>query len=111
MADGKSTDSVLGLFLRLYWMMLGNGVLVIAAAFPLAYPQIPVVLPLAVFGLGVISLIAARFIDIRFCGGQTSDGTPASIKDWIRYVKILVSSALLLLGIVWGLRALLASMD
>jgi hypothetical protein len=107
MADGRTTDSVLGLFLRLYWMMLGNGVVVIAAVFPLAYQQMPTALPLAGFGCGVVSLIAARFVDIRYCGGQTVDGAPASLDDWKRYVRILVPSALLLLGVVWGARAVL----
>ena len=96
MADGRTTDSVLGLFLRLYWIMLGNGVVVIAAVFPLAYPQMPTVLPLAGFGLGVVSLIAARFVDIRYCGGQTVDGTPADSGHWRRYVMILLPVALLL---------------
>ena len=107
MADGRATDSVLGLFLRLYWIMLGNGVVVIAAVFPLAYPQMPAALPLAGFGFGVVSLVAARFVDIRYCGGQTADGAPASLDDWKRYVRILVPSALLLLGVVWGARAVL----
>jgi hypothetical protein len=107
MADDRTTDSVLGLFLRLYWIMLGNGVVVIAAFFPLAYPQIPIAFPLAGFGFGVVSLIAARFVDIRYCGGQTADGAPASLDDWKRYVRILVPSALLLLGVVWGARAVL----
>lgn len=107
MADGRATDSVLGLFLRLYWVMLGNGVVVIAAVFPLAYPQMSTALPLACFGFGVVSLIVARFVDIRYCGGQTADGTPASLDDWKRYVRILVPSALLLLGVVWGARAVL----
>jgi hypothetical protein len=107
MADGRTIDSVLGLFLRLYWVMLGNGVVVIAAVFPLAYPQMPTALPLAGFGFGVLSLIAARFVDIRYCGGQTADGTPASLDDWKRYVRIVVPSALLLLGVVWGARAFL----
>lgn len=108
MADGRTTDSILGLFLRLYWMMFGNGVVVIAAALPLAYPQMPTAPQLAGFALGVVSLVAARFVDIRYCGGQTADGAPASLDDWKRYVRILVPSALLLLGVVWGLRALLA---
>ena len=108
MADGRTTDSVLGLFLRLYWMMLGNGVVVIAAAFPLVHPRIPIALPLAGAVVGVVSLIAARFVDIRYCGGQTADGAPASLEDWKRYVTILVPSALLVLGFVWGARSFLS---
>lgn len=107
MAAGKTTDSVFGLFLRLYWMMLGNGALVIAAAFLLADPQMPARLPIAAFGFGVASLIAARYVDIRYCGGQTTDGRAADLEDWKRYVKLLVPAALLLLGVVWGVRTLL----
>ena len=104
MADGRNADSVLGLFLRLYWMMLGNGLVVIAAAFPLMDPGMPMALPLTGVVLGVVSLIAARFVDIRYCGGQTADGTPASLEDWKRYVKLLVPSTLTLLGLAWGAR-------
>ena len=107
MASRRSTDSVLGLFLRLYWMMLGNGVLVIAAVYPIVYPQTPAVLSLAGFGFGVVALIAARFVDIRYCGGQTADGSPADLEDWRRYVRVLVPSALLLLGVAWGIHVFL----
>ena len=53
MAGGKAPDSVLGLFLRLYWIMIGNAVLAIAAVFPVAYPQLPTAPLLAVYALGV----------------------------------------------------------
>ena len=35
MIKGRTADSVPGLFLRLYWVLPGDGVVVIAAAFPL----------------------------------------------------------------------------
>jgi hypothetical protein len=105
MADNAAaTDSVLGLLLRLYWMMLGNGVLVVSAAFLIAYPQTPVVFLAAVYVLGVISLVAARFVDIRYCGGQTADGAAATLGDWTKYVKTLLPLSALLLGAVWALR-------
>lgn len=108
MADGKATDSVLGLFLRLYWIMIGNAVLAIAAVFPVANPQLPTAPLLAVYAMGVATLIAARYIDIRYCGGQTVDGTPADLGHWKRYVVILLPVSLLLPGIAWGVKVLVA---
>lgn len=107
MADGRNTDSVLGLFLRLYWMLLGNGVVAIAAASSVVYPRMPLALPVAGIVLGVVSLIAARFVDIRSCGGQTADGAPADLEDWKRYVKVLILTGSALIGLAWGARRFL----
>ena len=108
MADGRTTDSVLGLFLRLYWMMIGNAVLAIAAVFPVAYPQIPTAPLLGIYALGVATLIAARYFDIRFCGGQTVDGTPANLGHWKRYVLILLPVSLVLPVVAFAFKALIA---
>jgi len=107
MADDKATDSVLGLFLRLYWIMIGNAVLAIAAVFPVAYPQLLTAPLLGIYVLGVATLIAARYIDIRYCGGQTVDGTPANLSHWKRYVMILLPVSFLLLVGVWAIKALI----
>ena len=107
-ANGRPADSVLGLFLRLYWIMLGNGVLVVTAALPVAYPRLPAAPLLGAYALVVVSLIAARYFDVRFCGGQTVDGTPADLGHWKRYVAILLPIALLLPGLAWAFNALIA---
>ena len=108
MADSGKTDSVLGLFLRLYWIMIGNALLAITAVLPVAYPQLPTTALLAAYALVVVTLVAARYIDIRYCGGQTVDGTPADLGHWKRYVAILLPVALLLPGIAWTFNALIA---
>jgi hypothetical protein len=104
MSDSRATDSIFGLFLRIYWMMLGNAVLAIVVAFLVFRPEIPALLLLAVYGFAVLSLPVARFVDIRYCDGRTADGRPADLAHWSRYVRILVPSALALFGMVWGLR-------
>ena len=107
MADTRS-DSVLGLFLRLYWIMIGNAALAITATLPVANPRLPTAPLLAAYALCAASLIAARYVDIRYCGGQTVDGTPADLGHWKRYVAILLPVALLLPGIAWAFNALIA---
>ena len=107
MPDGRKTDSVLGLFLRLYWIMIGNAMLAITAALPVAYPRLSIAPLLAGYALSIAALIAARYVDIRYCGGQTVDGTPADLGHFRRYVTILLPISLLLPAIAWGLNALL----
>jgi hypothetical protein len=86
--------------------MFGNGLLVITAVLPVAYPHLPATPLLAAHALVVASLVAARFLDIRFCGGQTVDGSPADLGHWRRYVAILLPVSLLLPGVAWGFSAL-----
>jgi hypothetical protein len=60
------------------------------------------------YALSIAALIAARYVDIRFCAGQTVDGTPADLGHFKRYVMLMVPISLLLPAIAWGLNALLA---
>ena len=106
MADAKAPDSVLGLFLRLYWMLGGNAILAIAAAYPLAHTKTPVWLSLTVCCLISISIIAARYIDIRDCGGQTVDGDPADLRHLKRYAMIMLPVSVLLPVGVWAIKTL-----
>jgi hypothetical protein len=87
--------------------MIGNAALAIGAALPVAYPRLPTAALLAAYALVVVTLIATRYIDIRYCGGQTVDGTPADLGHWKRYVMILLPVTLLLPVIVRALGALI----
>ena len=88
--------------------MIGNAALAIGAALPVAYPRLPTGALLAAYALVVVTLVAARYIDIRYCGGQTVDGTPADLSHWKRYVMILLPVSLLLPAIAWACNALIA---
>ena len=103
MADAKATDSVLGLFLRLYWMLGGNAILAIAATYPFFHTETPLSLSLTVCCLISVSMIAARYIDIRDCGGQTVDGDLANLGHWKRYALILLPVSVLLPVGVWAI--------
>lgn len=55
-------------------------------------PPVPSALD-AVFSIAASGLIAARYADIRWCGGCAADGQPASMQDLARYSRWITISA------------------
>lgn len=89
-----SRASLTGLFLRTWWMLLGNGVLVLALALMVLERDAPPSLLDAVFVALVASLIGARLADIRYFGGRTAEGARATMEHFRRYaVRLLTGSA------------------
>ena len=86
-------DSSSGCLLRLFWLLLGNAVLVIVAL------QILIRVGGVFSGLDVVYwsvvalILAARYADIRYFKGTTAEGKPSTLEDWRRYAFILVLSA------------------
>jgi hypothetical protein len=80
----EPSGSVLTLFVRLYWMLLGNMAVAISAA---AVASAPAALSAAdaVLGVSLLSLIAARYADIAYLDGATAEGEPATLSDFRRY--------------------------
>lgn len=88
-----SSDNNLGCLLRVYWMMVGNA-LVAFAAYNIAQTRGELTLTDVIYWLFVASLIAARHVDIRHLHGLTSEGQPASMRDWRQYsLRVLAISA------------------
>jgi len=83
-------DSLLGLFARLLWMLLGNLVLVITAIFIAQYREGVFHTADGIFWITAGVLILVRYLDIKFWGGATGMGKPASMADWRSYVMILL---------------------
>jgi hypothetical protein len=82
---------------RLYWMLVGNGILVLLA---LAITQDRLQRAWttdAAFWAVVASLVLVRYLDVARLGGKTASGEPASLRDWYRYSRGL----LLLAAVVW----------
>lgn len=80
-----------GVFVRLYWLLLGNALLFFILFFMFEKrPPLPSLLDVVYFVV-VASLILARYIDIRFLNGETGAGTPATMTNWRRYT-VLVGS-------------------
>ena len=87
-----------GCLIRLYWMFLGNAILLILLAY-LAQnrPRFPS-LPDVAYLLVLVSLVAARYIDIRrFNGANGENSAPATMADWRRYTLFLVTGC----AVVW----------
>ena len=88
-----------GILARLWWMLFGNVVLALSLIFifrkeggffhPADW----------VFWITVATLVLVRYVDVRFCDGQTATGRPASTADWSRYAGLLVAGAILLWAI------------
>ena len=56
------------------------------------------------YWLTVVAMVAARWVDIRFCHGDTVTGEPATLSHWREYAVRLVAGAL----VVWIIIHLLA---
>ena len=77
--------SLAGAVARLYWMLVGNAVLYLAAVgITLQSHESPWVID-AVFWAAVASLVLVRYLDITRLHGLTGSGEPASVGDWSRY--------------------------
>jgi hypothetical protein len=97
--DSKSLKSghSSGCLVRLFWMGVGNLVLVLAAigigqnrgGFTLTAMDV-------LFWAMALCLLAVRYIDIRYLGGETADSRPASMSDWRRYALTVLGVSLAL---------------
>jgi hypothetical protein len=103
--SSENTQSGAGCLLRTYWMFVGNVLLLLLAVLihekkaPLfAFIDLP-------FWLVVGSILAARYVDIRFMNGETGEGKPATMTNWRRYAVLLLIAA----GLVWVLAHLLVA--
>ena len=96
--------SASGCLARLFWMGMGNIILF----FCLTYIFHNRVRGLALVDLGywltVAAMVAARWVDIRACHGDTVTGEPATLSHWRRYAVRLAGGAL----VAWIIIHLLA---
>ena len=83
-------DPPAGCFLRLFWMMIGNIVLLLCVYSVIQHRSSVLSIADAFYWAIVGSLLAARYVDIRYLHGTTADGDPATIAHWRRYAVFLV---------------------
>jgi hypothetical protein len=81
---------ILGITLRLFWMFFGNAVLFISSIFIFEHESATLHIVDAVFWITVAALILVRYLDIKFLGGLTATGIPATIANWRKYVALLL---------------------
>jgi hypothetical protein len=94
----KSTDSIAGFLLRLYWLFAGNAVLIIGAlgiALNKYYNSIAIN---CIYFAVLLTIIFARYFDIKRYNGTTTEGEPATLNTW----KLYSLKAVLAFLIVWA---------
>jgi hypothetical protein len=87
--DRQSTAA--GVVARLFWMLFGNALLAFALVFILHNESGFLHTADGVFWITVAVLVLVRYLDIRFCGGLTATGAPASSRHWVKYVVLLLA--------------------
>lgn len=93
-------------FVRVYWILLGNVFVGLAAVRICLGPGALTPTDLAYWG-AVASLVAVLYVDVRRLGGVTSDGIPATLRDWRRYASRLVAICAALWVVVHGVARVL----
>ena len=80
-------------------MVFGSLILLITAI-TVAFETIQNIYAAVVIYWGdVVCMIIVRYLDIRYLRGETTDGQPATMKDWKRYSVFLVIASV----VIWVL--------
>lgn len=96
-SEGQSANetgqNIIGIALRVFWMLLGIFALAITglSILKLAEPGFSWV-DIIYWGITAL-LIGARYVDVAFCRGLTVKGLRATRADWVRYAIILFAVA------------------
>jgi len=78
----------LGIIARLIWIAAGNFVLLISLAFIVqkrTFSSLDIV-----YWAVVAALLFIRYADIRWLHGTGDDSGPATMRDWVKYARLLV---------------------
>jgi len=88
--DTKSNP--LGAVARIYWMLLGYGILgLVGATIAKSGPRLSSI-DIAYWAV-VASILAVRYLDVAYLHGTTADGAPATMAHWRRHAGILTLCA------------------
>ena len=74
---------------RIFWMLIGNVILFFFAMSIYHRHTILQFVDLA-YWITVLLLILIRYCDIKYLGGLTAQGQPASIAHWRKYIVFLL---------------------
>jgi hypothetical protein len=78
--------------LRLYWMAIGNIVLLVVVGYICKQPVWTLTLLDAGYALIALTLFLARYVDIKRFGGETVNGEVATTQHLVRYGAGLVTA-------------------
>lgn len=100
----ESSSGCLSIIVRLTWIF-GVSLLIFGAIF-IIQGNVPGLAD-AIFWLITLGLILARYVDIRYLKGETTENKPATLKHWRRYSVILLIAA----GLLYLLAKILAPLN
>jgi hypothetical protein len=104
MADRNSTNSILAFSIRLFWLFIGNIILIVLALTIAMHSIKPPAVSHCLFWVTAIAAIALRYADIRFFHGETADCGPATMAHFRGYaIKLAIFVAA-----IWGASLLAA---
>ncbi len=83
-------DSVFSLFIRVFWALVGNVILVFTAIVILRHKGEAFHTADIVFWGTAAALVLARYIDIKLWGGTTTTSEPVSTAHWRKYAVLLL---------------------
>jgi len=87
--EDQKYDPPAGCFLRVFWMLIGN-VILLSCAYGIVQHRSSVLGMADAFFWAIVGfLLAARYVDIRHLNGSTADGAPATMAHWRRYATVL----------------------
>ncbi len=89
--SSPSANGALAVFLRAFWMLLGNMILVLCA-FTIAKGQAQFSRADIIYWMTVPLVLAARHVDINRYGGKTAAGERATLSHWRSYAVFLICS-------------------
>lgn len=91
-------DSIFSLMVRTFWILFGNVILLVSAAFIFQRKDWMFHTADIIFWVTVAALVLARYLDIKLYKGLTATGQPATMRHWRKYTVIL----LVCLTAVWA---------
>lgn len=89
--EGQSGIAVL---VRLFWMFLGN-LLLIILSFKIAQSEGISIADIALWSVAV-AIVVLRYIDIKYLNGQTANSQRATLSDWRRHLLLVAGAATVL---------------
>ena len=92
-AKGDEKTSVFGIFLRLFWMLLGNITLGISAVMIMGTRDRFFSTADLIYAVSIPLLVVARYLDIARYKGADAYGEPATLGHWKRYTAFLIPSS------------------
>ena len=97
-------DSIVGLLARIFWMLIGNMVLAISMIIIIQHKGSMFHAADLVFWITIAAIILVRYLDIKFWGGLTAAGGPATIANWNRYAAALLIGSAVVWVVLHGIK-------